>query len=93
MREASDGDELGTAGNASAGASPLLRCDSEQQQHFYPMARLTPRQQPWFQSLIASTFHFPSTAQPWVGQEPTSGSIQMPTSETEFEIIALPPET
>lgn len=76
MREASDGDELETAGNASAEASPLVRCDSEQQQqHFHPMARLTPGQQPRFQALTASTFHFRRTAQPWVGQEPTSGSI------------------
>lgn len=75
MREASDGDELGTAGNASAGASPLLRCDSEQQQHFHPKAWLAPGQQPRFQALMASTFHFPSTARPWVGQAATSGSI------------------
>lgn len=94
MREAWDGDELGAAGNASPGTSPLLGCDSEQQQQrFYPTARLAPRQQPWFQALTTSTFHFPSTAQPWVGQEPTSGSILMPTSEAEFGIIDLPPET
>lgn len=93
MREASDGDELGTAGNASDGASPLLRCDSEQQQHFHPVVRLSPGQQSWFQALTASTFHFPSTARSWVGQAATSGSIRMPTSEAEFEIIDLPPET
>lgn len=75
MKEASDEDELETAGNASAEASPLLRCDSEQRQYFHPMARLTPGQQPRFQALTASTFHFPRTSQPWVGQEPTSGSI------------------
>lgn len=38
MREASDGDELGTAGNASARASPSLRCDSEQQQQAHSWA-------------------------------------------------------
>lgn len=73
MREASDGDELGTAGNASARASPSLRCDSEQQKHFHSMDQLTPGQQPRFQALMTSTFHFPSL--PLGGPGATSGSI------------------